>query len=370
MKAVDLSVKGLPDRFLPDKAFDIIDEASTLIRLEGNTTLTSHDVERCFLSVFKSNEAFQESKIKAVMEEVKGQGEVIDKVIDAIQNKRCFLDNTSPLSFVFTGPSGVGKTLLAKSVSNHLLGEHALLKLDMSEYAEKNSISKLIGAPPGYVGYDDNGILFNALQQNSRRIILFDDIEKAHPDVLKLLNNILDDGVLKTVKGKTISFQDSIIILTIGSRDINENHVPGFSTINQTNGTLEIEKILGKDLLSRIDSVFIFNSANYETCKSICSSLIDKCREICFSEKISLEVDKNVIDAIIEGADIDKFGYRGITKTFAMTVEKLLKKAWPQRNNGLIKIRIYVNEKNEISEISYFKEISLENNKLSMYNRL
>lgn len=369
-KAVDISVKELPNRFLPDKAIDIIDEASSMVRLEGRNTLTPEDVEKSFYQFFSKKKMSADDLSAKVKKDIFGQDETVNQVAELICNRIGFSNRVTPLSIMLIGNTGVGKTALAKSVSTHLFGQHSLLKLDMGEYTERHSVSKLIGAPPGYVGYGDNGILVNAVLQNPNRIILFDEIEKAHTDVHKLLLSILEDGVLVNTNGKIISLLNCVFILTASAGCCGNSVGTGFLNTEKTNKNINIEKILGREVMGRIDGSFVLEEAGYDVGRKICESIIDDYRRACFEEKVALEVDCDVIDYILNVSDIKRYGYRNLKKTAIRLIEGEISKGWLQRKNGLHKIRIYLSNKNQISQISYFSEIGLENKSFSMYNNM
>lgn len=282
--AVQLSVRYVTDRFLPDKAFDVLDEACSKLRISayrqlqgqsGKRVLTANDV-RLVVSQMTGvpvAELSREEKDKLahleeeLAERVIGQAEAVKVVARAVRRQRAGLkDPNRPIgSFVFVGPTGVGKTELAKALSDCLFGGSEVIRIDMSEYMEKASVAKLIGAPPGYVGYDESGYLTEKVLRRPYSVVLFDEIEKAHPDVFNLLLQILDEGRLTDSHGKTVDFRNTVIILTsnIGVTDGGSSAI-GFGAQNDyANMRDGIERALRKffrpEFLNRLDEVVVFN---------------------------------------------------------------------------------------------------------------
>ncbi|MEG2144654.1 MAG: AAA family ATPase, partial [Oscillospiraceae bacterium] len=219
----------------------------------------------------KENQRLQNME-KALEEKVIGQKDAAHAVSQAIKRGRLGLkDPNRPIgSFLFLGPTGVGKTQLAKVLSEFLFGTaDAIIRFDMSEFMEKHSVSKLIGSPPGYAGYDDGGILTDSVFKKPYSVILFDEIEKASPDVLHILLQLLDDGILTDSKGKTASFKNSVIIMTsnIGADKISNSPLIGFSSGSDLNGKDKaikndvlsaLKKTLKPELLNRVDDIIVF----------------------------------------------------------------------------------------------------------------
>ena len=274
-----------------------------------------------------------------------GQHEAITSVSKAIRRSRSGIRNPKkPIgSFIFLGPTGVGKTELARSLSEYLLGsESYLIKLDMSEFMEKHSVSKLIGSPPGYIGYEEGGLLTEAVKRNPYSIILFDEIEKAHVDVFNILLQILDDGRLTDSKGKTIDFKNTVIIMTgnIGAFAFSNTDKLGFKDIskegqNKSNFikktiTDEMKKIFRPEFLNRVDNVIIFERLNRDEVKEITKLLLKDLSNIIKSLNMSIEFSDNVIDIISEnGYDVQN-GARPLKRAIQSIIEdplseKLLK---------------------------------------------
>lgn len=280
--AVQLSVRYITDRFLPDKALDVIDEACSKLKLasyrsqsEGNVLTVDH-VRKVIsqMTGVPVEELSREERDKLVhLEEelasrVIGQKEAVSVVARAVRRQRAGLkDPNRPIgSFIFVGPTGVGKTELAKALSECLFGSNSeVVRIDMSEYMDKTSVAKLIGAPPGYVGYDESGYLTEKVLRRPYSVVLFDEIEKAHPDVFNLLLQILDEGRLTDSHGKTVDFRNTVLILTsnLGVSDgssaaIGFGAQDDFSLMQQ-----QIESALRKffrpEFLNRLDEIVTFN---------------------------------------------------------------------------------------------------------------
>lgn len=227
---------------------------------------------------------------KALHKTVIGQDEAISIISSAVRRSRAGVSSTKRPqgSFIFLGPTGVGKTLLAKTIAKFLFGsEDSLIRLDMSDFMEKHTASRMVGAPPGYVGYEEGGFLTEKVRRNPYSIILLDEIEKAHPDIFNLLLQILEEGELKDNLGHTVNFRNTVIIMTsnAGARQINAENRLGFSNHNsgllpydelKTNATEELKKIMTPELLNRIDDVIVFTPLNQDEIKKILDLQIDE----------------------------------------------------------------------------------------------
>jgi ATP-dependent Clp protease ATP-binding subunit ClpC len=246
--AIDLSVRYLPDRKLPDKAIDLLDEAGSLAKMKRLYRVTPQMIEQTLTTWTTIPVSFSDDNLEQLLKkEIIGQDDAITSVVQAIKrNKTNMRDPKKPIaSFLFAGPTGVGKTQLAKLLAANTPNS-SLIRLDMSEYMESHTISSLLGAPPGYAGYEDPGKLTEAVKRKPYSIVLFDEIEKAHPSIWNILLQVLEDGTLSDSKKKKVSFKNTIIILTC-------NEMPKFRP----------------ELLNRFDEIITFQSLDKEAIQTI-----------------------------------------------------------------------------------------------------
>ena len=376
-KTVSMSEKYIHDRFLPDKAIDILDEACSRINLNNqdyekaaklkatecsitkeiddiqkNITvpnLTVQDIAQVIESwtkipVTKITEAETEKLLnleKNLHTRIIGQNEAVNSVARAIRRNRAGLKSTKrPPSFIFVGPTGVGKTELAKSLAYEMFGnEDMIIRIDMSEYMESNSTSKLIGSPPGYVGYDDAGQLTEKVKRQPYSIVLFDEIEKAHPDVFNLLLQILDDGRLTDSQGNTVSFENTIIIMTsnVGS-NVNINSI-GFNsskTYNKEKIESSLRETFRPEFLNRVDEIVIFDSLTENELIQIVDIMLADTSKALADKNISLIVSDEAKKYLMKkGTDL-KYGARPLRRAIQRYVEdELSEKVLRQEiNNG------------------------------------
>ena len=268
--------------------------------------------------------------------QVIGQKLAVEKVCQAIKRARTGLKdpNRPSGSFIFIGSTGVGKTLLAKKLAQYLFGsQDNLIRIDMSEYMEKFSVSKLIGAPPGYVGYEQAGQLTEKVRTHPYSIILFDEIEKAHPDVFNLLLQILDEGHLTDASGRKTDFKNTIIIMTsnVGSRKLKDFGVGvGFSTTTIQNNIASLEQgVIEKDLkktfspefLNRIDEIVFFNSLNSEDMIKIVDLELSELKKRLSELKYELNVSKEAKELIITQTEDSQYGARPIKRGIQSMIE-------------------------------------------------
>ena len=381
--AVELSVRYINDRFLPDKAIDLIDEASAKVRasqtIKGETAnrnnrlkelserkikaindkdfalalrlreeeravaagvqadspiaiLTEKDIADVVTSYtgipldYDGDNAKKLVELERILSErITGQTEAISAVANAVRRGRSGLsDEHRPIgSFIFLGTSGVGKTKCCKELAGALFGdEKALIRFDMSEYSEKHSVSKLIGAPAGYVGYEDGGKLIDRVRGKPYSVVLFDEIEKAHPDIFDILLQVLDDGHLTDSAGRTADFTNTVIIMTgnIGSRLISggKNKL-GFCTqqrqtvISELIRT-ELKEYFRPEFLSRVDEVIVFNELGMNDFKQICGNMLAKLAKRCSRQGVSLSWSERLSDRICADAEKMHEGARPIAK--------------------------------------------------------
>lgn len=387
-EAVKLSGRYLTDRHFPDKAIDLIDEACAYVHLERNEEddVSSGKMYEVFndyvlgkitkddyldkLSQTYSGSFSDETKsvlkididkrvssmVSVPLETIKksellklcsleenlskkiiGQNNAIEAVSLAIKRGRAGLkDSSRPIgSFVFLGSSGVGKTALAKELANEVFGgENNMIRLDMSEFMERHSISKIIGSPPGYIGYDSpNGsLLTERVRRNPYSLILLDEIEKAHPDILNLLLQILDEGFLTDSNGRKVSFKNTIVIMTsnIGARKIIKDNSFGFSQTVKTNVfndkemKSELKKVFSPELINRIDEIITFDMLTNENLIKIAQleleSLSDRCREL----GVKLSYTSDVAEKLSRDGYSKEYGAREIPRIIRRKIESLI----------------------------------------------
>jgi ATP-dependent Clp protease ATP-binding subunit ClpC len=238
-------------------------------------------------------------------------------------------DEARPIaSFLFVGPTGVGKTLLARKIAKELFSsKEAFIRLDMSEYSEKHSVSKLIGAPPGYVGYEDEGVLIEAILRNPHSVVLFDEIEKAHSDIYNLLLQILEDGTLTSSKGRRVSFKNAIIILTsnVGSERASSNPLGfGDHILPEHETNLELKKSFPPEFLNRLDETVVFKTLDINDAKKICVLLLDEISNRMNAKGIQLEFSSDCVEFIAKNGFNKTWGAREIRRTVIKYIENTL----------------------------------------------
>ena len=403
--AVKMSVRYINDRFLPDKAIDIIDEASAKVRLTGYHSMPEitqaeeeirilleqkeDAVKKGDISLAKEIQAKQlaaqemlqkakektdkknrrkgmavtegsvagiisdwtkiplqrltegETKRLARLEKelhkrVVGQEEAVNAVAQAVKRGRVGLkDPARPIgSFLFLGPTGVGKTELSKALAEAVFGsEQAMIRVDMSEYMEKHSVSKMIGSPPGYVGYDEGGQLSEKVRRNPYSVILFDEIEKAHPDVFNILLQVLDDGHITDAHGRKVDFKQTIIIMTsnAGAQAIVEPKRLGFMSgedekqdyARMKSGVMEeVRRMFKPEFLNRIDEIIVFHSLNKEQIRQIVNILLKNLEKRCLEQmEITFHVTASVRDHLAEEGFDRKYGARPLRRAIQTKIE-------------------------------------------------
>jgi ATP-dependent Clp protease ATP-binding subunit ClpB len=269
---------------------------------------------------------------------VVGQDEAIGAVSDAIRRSRAGLQDTKrPIgSFIFLGTTGVGKTELAKALAEFLFNnENSMVRIDMSEYQERHTVSRLVGAPPGYVGYEESGQLTEAVRRKPYSVVLLDEIEKAHPDVFNILLQVLDDGRLTDNKGRTVDFKNTIIIMTsnIGSHLIQENleHVTDKNREEVFERTREqvfelLRKTLRPEFLNRIDEIIMFRPLTKDEIQTVVEFQLGNVRKMLGKNDIQLKVTKNAIQLIATLGFDPQFGARPIKRVIQKTLVNELSK--------------------------------------------
>ena len=389
-QAVIMSEKYIHDRFLPDKAIDILDEACSRINLENKDLfklemlkqeLAKVQSEKEEVIAADSTEDYQKAAdlktrecqlieeidklsakakpkqlnvqdianvieswtkipVKKITEaetqkllnletnlhkRIIGQDEAVSSVARAIRRNRAGLQSTKrPPSFIFVGPTGVGKTELAKSLAYEMFGsEDSIIRIDMSEYMESHSTSKLIGAPPGYVGYDDAGQLTDKVKRKPYSIILLDEIEKAHPDVFNILLQVLDDGKLTDSQGNTVSFSNTIIIMTSNAGSNSNINSIGFGkqSIDKNKIMDSLKELFRPEFLNRVDKIIQFDSLTKEQLLKIVDLMLENTRKALNEKDINMDITKKAKNYLLEkGTDI-KFGARPLRRAIQRYIE-------------------------------------------------
>ena len=265
-----------------------------------------------------------ESRLK---KRVIGQDEAIEAVAAAIRRRRAGVSQKlKPVSFIFVGPTGVGKTELVKCLAADLFAtEDALIRLDMSEYMEKHSVSKLIGAPPGYVGYDEAGQLTEKIRRRPYSVVLFDEIEKAHPDVLNILLQILDDGRVTDAQGRKVSFENTVIIMTSNAGSDRSSGTVGFGRSVTQQGREKamnaLSEIMRPEFLNRIDEVIPFNHLSEDNFRDICAIMLSDLKKSLARSGIEFSWDDKTVDYLTHKSFSVRFGARNLRRLIEKEVE-------------------------------------------------
>ena len=405
--AAKMSSRYITDRFLPDKAIDLVDEACSRVKLttltlppeikeleeelerivsEKKEAINSQDFEKAaslrdeekekneklssLRDEWKKNQtdttgeigedeiaeivsgwtgipvkklAQEESERLRNLEEVLhkrviGQHDAVTAVSRAIRRGRMGLkDPKRPIgSFIFLGPTGVGKTELSKALTEALFGdEDALIRIDMSEYMEKHSVSKMVGSPPGYVGFDEGGQLTEKVRRKPYSVILFDEIEKAHPDVFNILLQILDDGILTDSQGRRVDFKNCVIIMTsnLGARNITEPKSLGFASVSEdmekVNKNIkasvmdELKKAFRPEFLNRVDDIIVFNRLSEDEIGEIALIMLEDIKKRLLQNDITIEVDESAVKVLSKAGFDPVYGARPLRRAITSKVEDL-----------------------------------------------
>ncbi len=338
-----LSVRYIPERFLPDKALDLLDEAAAGLRLSsGGGTLGSEDVARVVslwtgIPVTGLDQGETERLLdleQRLRRRVIGQDEAVSAVARAVRRSRIGLrDPARPVgSFLFLGPTGVGKTELCRALAEAVFGdEQALIRLDMSEYMEKHSVSRILGSPPGYVGYEEGGQLTEQVRRKPWSVLLFDEIEKAHEDVWSLLLQILDDGHLTDAGGRKVDFRNTLIVMTsnVGAKSISEGRSPlGFDTgAARDDGTMrrqvleELRATFRPEFLNRVDEILVFHRLGRPEMLRITELLLGALRERFREKGLSLEADGDAVAWLAAQGSDEKYGARPLRRSVQRCIE-------------------------------------------------
>ncbi len=288
-----------------------------------------------------------------------GQDEAVSSIARAIRRGRVGLkDPDRPIgSFLFLGPTGVGKTELSKALADAMFGsEEALIRVDMSEFMEKHTVSKLIGSPPGYVGYDEGGQLSEKVRRNPYSVVLFDEVEKAHPDVFNVLLQVLDDGHITDSTGRVVDFKNTVIIMTsnAGAQNIVQPKTLGFASVTdekerhenmKTKVMDEVKRLFKPEFINRIDEIIVFHALNKEQIGSIVDIMIAKVnKRIMEQMKISIELNDEAKKYIVDKGYDEKYGARPLRRTIQNDIEdalaeKILEGTVKQGNRVLVSVK-------------------------------
>ena len=350
--AVYLSDRYITERNLPDKAIDVLDEACAKLKLSSTSEQSVSEAKIAEIIARqtgipvtklttgdKDKIAHLESELNKV---IIGQERAIAAIASAIKRTRAGVsDQTRPsASFMFLGRTGIGKTEVCKILAQHLFSnEKSFIKLDMSEFSEPHSVSKLIGSPPGYVGYDDASALCERVRRNPYSLVLFDEIEKAHPDIYNVLLQILDEGRLTDNKGKTTSFRNCLIVLTsnVGIENLSKTKKIGFSSGDESLEEEEavragMKKRFKPEFLNRIDNIIVFNTLNKEHLRKIANGLIEKLIKKMAGLNIKLTINNDVVDYLAEKGFDAEYGVRPLRRIIQTELEDKIAEAMLARS--------------------------------------
>jgi len=331
--AIELSVKYLHDRFLPDKAMDIIDEVGAHFMLQDkrDITVTSVDIESSVARMLKLPSTVissdDTSKLKKLADKIKkkiiGQDEAIDKIVQSIKRSYAGLNQENqPIgSFLFVGPTGVGKTALSAELAASMDIHYE--RIDMSEYMEKHALSRLIGAPPGYVGYEQGGLLTEMVKRNPHTVLLLDEVEKAHPDIMNILLQVMDGAKLTDNNGMVSDFKNVILIMTsnLGTKEAN---VMGFNKDSSSKTDNALKDFFSPEFRNRLSAVVEFNHLNLEAIEKIVDTEIAKLNRQMLSKKIKIKLGKKARTYIAQEGYSDVYGAREIARVINQKIKEAL----------------------------------------------
>ena len=400
-KAVVLSERYITDRYLPDKAIDLLDEAASKLSLSSAELNESQEIRDKLLTLKSDREGLEaymttdDKEIQKKYEEITkiqseemrlsnrldelteecekvvlteehladvielwtgipatsiteneyaridsladrlkkklvGQDVAVDAVARAIKRNRAGISyKRKPVSFIFAGPTGVGKTELVKTLAADLFNSpETLIRLDMSEFMEKHSVSRIIGSPPGYVGYDDAGQLTEKIRRRPYSVVLFDEIEKAHPDVLNILLQILDDGRITDAHGKTVNFENAIIVMTTNAGSENRGGVVGFTADSTKLDADKTEKALSAflrpEFINRVDEIITFRSLTVEDFGEIAKIMLSQLADVLAEKGIELKYSDDVAKTVAQGSFSEKYGARNMRRYIQKNIEDKL----------------------------------------------
>ncbi len=401
-KAVRMSERYITDRYLPDKAIDLLDEAAANLSINTAEIGESYEIREKLLSIkserekcenestaensseeskkyelianYKAEELRLSERLKEIeplcanvtmgvadladvieiwtgipasnvtenefekidkLEErlkkrIVGQDKAVEAVSKAIKRGRAGISyKKKPVSFIFAGPTGVGKTELVKTLASDLFNSpETLIRLDMSEFMEKHSVSRIIGAPPGYVGYDEAGQLTEKIRRKPYSVVLFDEIEKAHPDVLNILLQILDDGRITDAHGKTVNFENTVIVMTTNAGSDRSTSYAGFSVDNNEIAEAKTEKALSSflrpEFINRVDEIITFRSLDRDDFKKIAGIMVGELASVLSEKDIKLTYTEETLALIAEKSFSSKFGARNMRRYIQTNIEDKL----------------------------------------------
>ncbi|MGN0606590.1 MAG: AAA family ATPase [Oscillospiraceae bacterium] len=417
-----LSERYINDRFLPDKAIDLLDEScacasiaskelaeydklkkkyetlnsmetsleeddeidfqalaeikSDIIRVKTqlaeyeekvkNVCVTEDDLAKVIelwtgipASKVAENEFRKIADLENVLKKrIVGQEEAVSLVAKAIKRTRVQLSKRRrPASFIFVGPTGVGKTELVKVLADEMFeGTDTLIRLDMTEFMEKHSVSRIIGSPPGYVGYDEAGQLTEKVRRKPYSVVLFDEIEKAHPDVMNILLQILDEGKVNDAQGRSVSFENTIIAMTSNAGSANKTGGVGFNKtddeISKDRAIKGLREFLRPEFISRIDEIVVFRNLSKKDYADIAGLMLDEMKEPLAERNITLSYERDVLELIAEKSYDKKFGARDIRRIIRSEIEDKIAEVIIDNTEAVItEIKISVNESNLVVDI-------------------
>ena len=400
-QAVVMSERYITDRFLPDKAIDLIDEACSDVNLKNKDINRRMEAERDLENIrferdaltsdsrelteaqqdqryariaeLKSKEMQLENELseldknprpalttdnlariielwtkipastikedeferlakldERLKEHIVGQDEAVNAVCSAIKRSRVGLQvKRKPVSFIFVGGTGVGKTELVKRLAADMFDSpESLIRLDMSEFMEKFSVSRIIGSPPGYVGYDEAGQLTEKIRRKPYSVVLFDEIEKAHPDVMNILLQILDDGRITDAQGRTVNFENTIIVMTTNAGSNNKSGSVGFggsiSDMSRERTMKALNEFLRPEFINRVDEVICFNQLTEENFRAIAGLMLGELRDVMKEKSIALTWDASLVDYLVGKAYSVTYGARNLRRTIQKDIEDVL----------------------------------------------
>ena len=417
-QAVLLSERYITDRFLPDKAIDLIDEACSDVNLKDENIkkrmIAQRDLENirferealmsdssetdpekldqryARIAELRSKEMQREQELKALdalgkpaltvdnlariielwtkipassikedelerlanldarlKEHIVGQDQAVDAVCAAIRRSRVGLKvKRKPVSFIFVGPTGVGKTELVKRLAADMFSSpESLIRLDMSEFMEKFSVSRIIGSPPGYVGYDEAGQLTEKIRRKPYSVVLFDEIEKAHPDVMNILLQILDDGRITDAQGRTVNFENTIIIMTTNAGSGNKTGSVGFggtlSDMSREKAMKALNEFLRPEFINRVDEVVCFNQLTEEDFRGIAELMLTELRDVMREKNYELAWDASLLDYLVKKGYSVTYGARNLRRLIQKEIEDVVAaRLIESRGKGVETIRV------------------------------